>query len=108
MNVLAGFKFKPSHRDVHYLCTDEETGESTFSKDIEHANRYGSEQEATRAIYLAIADFTEDDDYEWTPVLTNENGAEIGNIRPFFRVGTPQFEEHDLPHFISLEEQTKG
>lgn len=105
--MLAGFKFKPSHSDVHYLCIDEETGESKFSTDIEYANRYTSEPEATRAIYLEVADFEEDDDYEWTPVLTNENGEEIGSIRPFFKVGTPQFKEQDLPHFISLAEPTK-
>lgn len=104
MNVLAGFKFKPSHSDIHFLCVDEENGKNKFSRDIDRAIRFTSESEATRAIYLEIADFKVDDDYEWTPVLANVNGGEVGSIRPFFRVGTPQFKEQDLPHFISLTE----
>lgn len=102
MKVLAGFKFKPRHRDIHYLCTDKETGEHTFSTDVKLAVRFETEALATRAIYSEIANFKEDDDYEWTPVLTNENGSEIGSIRPFFKVGTPQFKEQDLPHFLNI------
>lgn len=44
----------------------------------------------------------EDDDYEWTPVLTNEKGEEFGNMRPFFKVGSQQFKEQDLPRFLNF------
>ena len=104
MSILAGYKFKPSHSDIHYLAVDNKTGLTCFSTNIEVATQFSSEPEATRAIYTEIAEFTEDDDYEWTPVLTDEKGSEVGSIRPFFRVGTPQFREQDLPHFLSLSD----
>lgn len=105
MSVLAGYKFKPSHSDIHYLAvSDDQAGHTCFSTNIELATRFSSESEATRAIYAEITEFAEDDDYEWTPVLTDEKGLEIGSIRPFFRVGTPQFKEQDLPHFLNLSE----
>lgn len=104
MSVLAGYKFKPSHSDIHFLAVSDRAGNTCFSTDIKLATRFSSESEATRAIYSEIAAFTEDDDYEWTPVLTDENGLEIGSVRPFFRVGTPQFKEQDLPHFLNLSE----
>lgn len=104
MSILAGYKFKPSHSDIHYLTVSDRTGHTCFSTDIKLATQFSSEAEATRAIYSEIAAFTEDDDYEWTPVLTDETGLERGSIRPFFRVGTPQFKEQDLPHFLNIRE----
>lgn len=104
MSILAGYKFKPSHSDIHYLSLSDQTEVACFSTNIKLAIRFPSQSEATRAIYSELADFTEDDDYEWTPVLTDETGSEVGSIRPFFRVGTPQFREQDLPHFLNISE----
>lgn len=100
MKILAGFKYKPNHVDIHFISN--ESGEESFSRDIKTATRFATQAEATRAIYEAISGFAEDDDYEWTPILVDEEGKELSNIRPFFKVGSPQFKEQDLPHFLNL------
>lgn len=100
--ILAGFKFKPTHSDIHYLSVNSESDEYSFSTDIKAALNFDSQAKATRAIYAELSSFSQDDDYEWTPVLTNEKGEEFGNIRPFFKVGSPQFKEQDLPHFLNI------
>lgn len=104
---MTGYKFKPTHSDIHYvtahtlasLSADPNT--YAFSTDIAHAMQFNNESDATRAIYTAIANFSESDDYEWTPVLVDVNGVETGNIRPTFRVGTQQFRDQNLPYFLS-------
>lgn len=100
--VLAGYKFKPTHKDIHFIPVVETSGNYKYSTDIKAAKHFTSEGQATRAIYTELASFSMDDDYEWTPVLTDENGKEIGNIRPFFKVGSEQFKAQDLPHFLSI------
>lgn len=100
--ILAGFKFKPTHKDIHFLYIDAQSGKGSFSTAIAGATKFDSESQATRAIYAELSGFSQDDDYEWTPVLTDEKGSEIGSIRPFFKVGTPQFKEQDLPHFLNI------
>ena len=105
--LMAGFKFAPTHSDIHYVTphtlasleVDPDT--YAFSNNAADAMQFSNESDATRAIYSAIADFAEESGYEWTPVLTDEDGNEVGNIRPSFRVGTAQFREQDLPDFLA-------
>lgn len=100
--VLTGFKFKPNHIDIHFLSVDTTSGATSFSTDIKTATTFTTAGQATRAIYAELANFLPDSDYEWTPVLTNETGDEVGDIRPFFKVGTQPFKEQDLPHFLNI------
>lgn len=101
--IHVGYKFKPTHKDIHFLLAEKTTDDyiGTFSTDLTKARGFNTQAEATRAIYNVLSSFSMDDDYEWTPVLTNENGEEFGNIRPFFKVGSPQFKTQDLPYFLN-------
>ena len=101
--ILTGFKFKPTHTDIHFLLADKKSEDyiGTFSTDLTKAARFSTQAEAVKAIYRELSNFSQDADYEWTPVLTNEKGEEFGNIRPFFKVGSPQFKEQDLPYFFN-------
>jgi len=102
--ILVGYKFKPTHREIHFLLAEKTADDylGTFSTDLTKAARFTSQAEATKAIYEELSSFSQDDDYEWTPVLTNEKGEEFGNIRPFFKVGSSQFKEQDLPNFLNV------
>lgn len=107
--LMCGYKFKPTHSDVHFVTPDTLAALEAhpdvyaFSTDLSEAMRFDNESEAIRAIYTVLKDFEEDDtEYEWTPVLVNEAGEEVGNIRPFFRVGSAQFIEQDLPRFLDM------
>lgn len=99
--ILAGYKFKPNHKDIHFLVAEKKSDDylGTFSTDLTQARRFNSQADATRAIYKELSTFSLDDDYEWTPVLTNENGEEFGNIRPIFKVGSPEFKKQDLVNY---------
>jgi len=104
--ILVGYKFKQTHKEIHFLLAEKTADDygGTFSTDLTKAARFSSQAEAKKAIYRELSSFSQDDDYEWTPVLTNENGEEFGNIRPFFKVGSPQFKEQDLPNFLKVSD----
>ena len=102
--ILAGYKFKPAHKEIHFLVSEKKSDDysGTFTTDVTQARLFSNQAEATRAIYKELSTFSQDDDYEWTPVLTNENGEEFGNIRPFYKIGSPQFIQQDLANFLNI------
>lgn len=76
MAYLAGYKFKPSHFEVHYLCGEyDPDGDYSvnFSRNRDRARRFNSWVEARNVIDRIVSQFELDPEYSWTPVVETIN-----------------------------------
>ena len=70
---LAGYKFKPTHTDVHFVRDGHgQAGDeyaANFTMEQTEALRFSSAEDAETAIKALMQGFGRDDDYQWTPVI---------------------------------------
>ena len=71
----AGYKFKETHEEIHYVKADHKTKgmpyNDNFTTDQKSAKGFDKEQEAETCILDLMSAFEKDDDYRWTPVIIN-------------------------------------
>ena len=73
MAFTAGYKFKESHPQIHYVKVGhgqvgDEYGKN-FSQDGEEAKPFATSNQAESCILNLMQNFQRDDDYRWTPVI---------------------------------------
>ena len=81
MRYLAGYKFKETHDEIHYIKRDHGRAgkpyQVNFSTDIGDAKPYPTLIEAEKGIAELMFKFERDPEYRWTPVLINLETLEI-------------------------------
>jgi hypothetical protein len=80
----AGYLFKETHSDVHYVREDHgKAGDEyreNFTRDAAEAATFASQQEALDCVTGLMAHFERDDDYRWTPVALNLENGDITKV----------------------------
>jgi hypothetical protein len=91
----AGYLFKPTHAPIHFVKEGHgisgDDYKVNFSCNLEDAKTFLSVDSARECIYDLLLEIDLDDDYEWTPVVTNVDGEIVGDISPMFKVGSSSF-----------------
>jgi hypothetical protein len=77
MTIRAGYKFKETHIDIHYIKTNHgRAGEPysvNFTEEIDCAKVFEKQTDAEDLIMKLMSKFERHDDYRWTPIILNEN-----------------------------------
>lgn len=69
---VAGYKFKPSHFDTHYLRGEFNPNGSypeNFTRNPDEAHRFSNCSLAQQTIDKVVDQFESDPEYKWTPVV---------------------------------------
>jgi len=74
----AGYLFKPSHYEIHFLKADHgrkhEKYQKNYSRDVKKAKLFETADEAYEQISEMMSCFKAWGDYDWTAVVADENG----------------------------------
>lgn len=95
--LRAGYLFKPTHSEVHFVkkghgSSGDDYGVN-FTREVDDSKIFSSEDEAKECIYSLLSDLDIDDEYVWTPVITDVLGKVVKDITPMFTVGSAPFKE---------------
>lgn len=78
---LAGYKFKPSHDDIHFVKHGyKEPGDDysdNFTMNAALAKTFATDNEAKETLLNLMSVFKADDDYQWTPIIFKPDGTKI-------------------------------
>lgn len=76
MAHIAGYKFKPTHYEVHYLRGEFDPAmgySANFTRNASEAHRFTSWSLAKETIDKVLDQFEPDKEYTWTPVVESDN-----------------------------------
>lgn len=76
MSFKAGYKFKETHSDIHFVRKSHGVAggdySENFTRDAEEARLFSTDKDAEHCIMELMRNVKRDNDYRWTPVICNQ------------------------------------